>query len=151
MTARDLRALSARIRVLEAYALGRRAGYLSLGAGRLERAIRRLEEDYRRGREERRLDLIVNPGDVDGLSTRPTRDELVDAFRAEARRRLARRDGEPASVRNALRRAAIELDADLGVDYGDEGPCSLELGLLGVALELETIRDRSRQGRRVTA
>jgi hypothetical protein len=156
MTARELRALGARIRVLEAYALGRRAGYLNLGSGRLEGLIRRLEEELRRGRADRRLDLLVRPGDVDAVDQagglEPSRDDLVDAFRREARARIGRRDGEPASVRNALRRAALELDRELDEEADDvEGSCSIELGLLGLGLELETIRGRARHAHRVTA
>lgn len=118
----ELRARAAELVVLDAYDRARARGYLDLGGSRRRTALRKREAALNAA-----LDAARIPAPT------PTYDDLVDAFKAEARRRLARRDGAPASTRNALRRAA----ADLGID-------GIYLTELGVAADLERIPNRSR-------
>jgi hypothetical protein len=129
----DPRRAAAELKVEQAYDRGRAKGYLDLGRGRRERRLRRLEAEL--DDATRRVELEP-----------PTRDELVAAFRADARRRMRPRGAEE-SIRNALRRAALELEQTFDL----EGTFDAILFELGVAAELERIRNRSRSGRTVEA
>jgi hypothetical protein len=125
--------LVADVVVARAYDAGRTRGYLDLGRGRRASALERLERRAWRALES------AQPGgaysieaDVEGADP-----ELVAAaFARLVRTRLAHHAAGPA-VRNALRRAAVELE--------------LEELVAALGPELELIRDRSRRGRMVVA
>lgn len=120
-----------------AYSRGRARGYLDLGGRRRERADDRFERELL---HELRL------GWREWAALEPTELELEAAFRAVARRRLAREthadDRRGPGVRNALRRAADELFPGRSVEV---------LAEVGLDRELETRRARDRHGRQVIA
>lgn len=92
MTSSALRALDARIRVLLEFDRQRARLPFDTTANRRQRAIRRLEDAYAAGKRERRLDLLLEPGDVDALADHleATREDLARAFAAECSHRLTR-------------------------------------------------------------
>jgi hypothetical protein len=109
MTAKRIRALAARICILDKFDSYRSRRPYDMGRSRREAELRRLEEELRKAKRERELDLIVNPGDVDGMSLEPTHDDLSAALDAEARRRLNRR-GTNADVIASLEAVRAELE-----------------------------------------
>jgi hypothetical protein len=157
------RELRARLLVANAYDLGRSRGYLDLGGSRRRRVIARLEDEVHAAVDAVARDLassstLDTPRDAVEAATAPARADVVAAFRREARARIARtsnRDRD-ASIRNALRRAAVELggqvrEPNLPNLIGRELAAVLvELEVpgavaeLGLAGELERIRGRRR-------
>lgn len=108
------RELRARLLVADAYDRGRSRGYLDLGGSRRRTVLARLEAETSAAVDAVARDLDYN-GDAVEAATAPARADVVAAFRREARARMARtanRDRD-ASIRNALRRAAVDVAAEV--------------------------------------
>jgi hypothetical protein len=150
------RELRARLLVAEAYDRGRAAGYLDLGGSRRRRVLERLEREASAAVDAVARDLDYN-GDAVDAATAPARADVVAAFRREARQRIARTTNNyqrDASIRNALRRAAVDVAGEVrdGQIGGELAAVLVELNLpgavaeLALAGELERIRGRRRNG-----
>lgn len=125
--------LTADAHVARLYNDGRALGYLDLGGSRREAALWRLEDRAGAAR------IAANVSE-DELAAELADGATFEAFRRLIRRRIARRDGADASVRNALRRAAQFLEED-GIG------ASIALTEVGITTELELIDRRGSQGK----
>lgn len=110
MTAKEIRALAARIAVLDAFDTHRARGRFDMTASRRRRAIMRLEDELRRARRERDLDLMLKPGERDGISLEPTREDLAAAMELEATARIGRSVSSDVVVALEETRKTLELE-----------------------------------------